>query len=63
MAGVTAEMAAFIADTAYGDIPDEVVARGHVQMLDALGLALAGAGATVSAITLAASTAPTTWRS
>ncbi len=50
MAGVTAEMAAFIADTRYDDIPVEVIARGKVHMLDALGLALAGTRATVSAI-------------
>ena len=50
MTGVTAQMAAFIADTDYGDIPDEVIARGKVHMLDALGLALAGARAPVSAI-------------
>ena len=48
--GVTAEMAAFIADTADGDIPDEVIARGKLHMLDALGLALAGARAPVSTI-------------
>lgn len=46
--GITAQMAAFIADTRYGDIPIDVIARGKVHMLDALGLALAGAGAPAS---------------
>ncbi|MHA1109316.1 MAG: MmgE/PrpD family protein [Alphaproteobacteria bacterium] len=50
MTGVTAEMASFIANTDYGDIPDAVIASGKVHMLDALGLALAGARAPVSAI-------------
>ena len=48
--GVTAYMAAFVADTHYDDIPADVIARGKIHILDALGLALAGAGAPASEI-------------
>lgn len=50
MTGITAQMAAFIVGTNYGDIPAEVIDRGKIHMLDALGLALAGARAPVSGI-------------
>lgn len=42
---ITAEIAAFAADLRDGGIPSSVIERGHVHMLDSLGLALAGAEA------------------
>jgi len=40
--GLTREVAAFIGNLAYRDIPDEVVALGKKSILDGLGLALCG---------------------
>ncbi len=39
---LTAHVAAFVAGTAYADIPDEVIELGKKSILDGLGLALAG---------------------
>ena len=48
--GITAEIAAFAANTAYDDIPADVIRRGRIHMLDALGLALSGVKAPASEI-------------
>jgi len=39
---VTRELAEFVAGTTIKDIPADVIARGHIHLLDVLGLALAG---------------------
>jgi 2-methylcitrate dehydratase PrpD len=40
--GVTAELARFVADTRYEDVPADVIELGRKSILDGLGLALAG---------------------
>lgn len=47
---ITAEICDFVAATRLADIPGSVIARGHVHMLDALGLAVAGQRTSVCAI-------------
>jgi 2-methylcitrate dehydratase PrpD len=47
---LTGEIVTFALDTLVGDIPDSVLARGRIHMLDTLGCALAGAKAEASAI-------------
>ncbi len=47
---VTAEICEFIAATRPADIPPAVIERGHVHILDALGLAVAGQRAPATAI-------------
>jgi len=47
---VTAEICDFVLCTRLADLPPPVIARGHIHMLDALGLAVAGQRTEVSAI-------------
>ena len=47
---VTAQIAAFVAETSLDAIPEAAIARGQAHMLDALGLALAGAAAPATVI-------------
>ena len=47
---ITAEIADFVTGTAYDDIPADVIARGKIHILDALGLALSGVKAPASEI-------------
>lgn len=42
---ITGQIGAFVADTTLADIPEGALARGRVHILDALGLAIAGAAA------------------
>ena len=46
-AGLTQEICAFTAGLNLADIPDDVIDRGRIHMLDSLGLALAGGNAPV----------------
>lgn len=49
-AGLTQEICAFAAGLNLADIPDDVIDRGRIHMLDSLGLALAGGNAPVCSI-------------
>ena len=47
---ITSEISEFVANITYGDIPADVIRRGRIHMLDALGLALSGVKAPASEI-------------
>jgi len=51
--GLTLEVAAFIGNTAYGDIPEDVIDLGKKSILDGLGLALCGSVAETGSLSRA----------
>src|SRR5438105_1449846 len=50
VAGLTQQVAEFIARTSYADLPDDVIELGKKSILDALGLALCGSRSQVGEI-------------